>query len=445
MATVTDLTTMQFSGDIRVDALLNEVVPWNYYPDGRKVLYYTFDASSGSEIAQNWSGTVRAFNTPQVLAARQILQYATTVTGITFMEVGSSAQADIHFGATNLQGPSVAGLASWYYDYRYDSSNTITQLNVETLIFLDNVEWASDNSAPTAGTWGYETLLHEVGHMLGLDHSFASPGKPYVLPTAQDNTNNTVMSYTSAGGPKSVFQEYDLLALQWIYGGDGLGGVRGFNSATGPSLPAPGPVAVKGTAGADVLRSTSADEAFDGLAGVDTLALQGARSGYTITRTSTGWKLVDKTAGRDGTDTVKNVERLKFSTDSLALDLDGAAGTAARLVGALAGGSAIAQKSLVGVALQVVDAGLSRTALADLALDAVLGPQHTHAQTASLLYANLFGTAPDTATLDVLVAGLDAGQYTEADLALFVMDSDGNATNIGLVGLQQNGLDFTPA
>jgi hypothetical protein len=34
----------------------------------------------------------------------------------------------------------------------------------------------------------------------------------------------------------STFQLYDLLALKWIYGGDGLGRVRGFNSTLGPSL-----------------------------------------------------------------------------------------------------------------------------------------------------------------------------------------------------------------
>ena len=444
MAKLSDLTTTQFSGDIRADALLDEVVPWNYYPDGRKVLYYTFDASTGSEIDRQTDVTVRSFNASQVLATRQIMQYAATVTGITFMEVASSTQADIHFGASNLQGAAVAGLAAWYYDFNYDGSNTITQLNVETLVYLDNVEWAFENDAPTAGTWGYEVLLHEVGHMLGLDHPFASPGsaKPYALPTAQDNTNNTVMSYTSAGGPKTVFQEYDLLALQWIYGGDGLGGLRGFNSTNGPSLPAPGPVAVTGTSRADVLNGSAADEAFDGLAGLDTLVLEGARSGYTLTRTSTGWKLVDKTAGRDGTDTLKNVERLKFSTDSLALDLDGAAGTAARLLGALVGGAAVKQKDLMGVALSLLDGGMSPTALADLGLAAMLGASHTHAQTASLLYGNLFGVAPDAATLNALVGLLDSGQYTEASLARFAADSDLTAANIGLVGLQQSGLAY---
>ncbi|MBK9237240.1 MAG: Ig-like domain-containing protein [Rhodoferax sp.] len=38
------------------------------------------------------------------------------------------------------------------------------------------------------------------------------------------------------GSFASTFQEYDLLALRWIYGGDGIRGDWGFNSTNGPSL-----------------------------------------------------------------------------------------------------------------------------------------------------------------------------------------------------------------
>ncbi|MBK7416372.1 MAG: hypothetical protein IPJ38_16005 [Dechloromonas sp.] len=44
------------------------------------------------------------------------------------------------------------------------------------------------------------------------------------------------MSYTWTGNNKTTYQSYDLLALQWIYGGDGLAANYGINSVHGPTL-----------------------------------------------------------------------------------------------------------------------------------------------------------------------------------------------------------------
>jgi Ca2+-binding RTX toxin-like protein len=83
------------------------------------------------------------------------------------------------------------------------------------------VEFRDDNNVPTAGTQGYEALLREVGKMLGLNDPFES-AKP--LPESQNSSDNTVMSIVNEGEYKTTFQPFDLAALTWIYGGDGLGG-----------------------------------------------------------------------------------------------------------------------------------------------------------------------------------------------------------------------------
>ncbi|MBX9937595.1 MAG: Ig-like domain-containing protein [Burkholderiaceae bacterium] len=234
MTTVTELETIKYANDIRVDSLQDDISPWNYLIPYRNVLYYTFDASNGSYIQVESSTSITAFNATQKNAAREIMVYVQGLIGVNFVEVASASQADIHFGATNiLSGVNVAGQSSTGYGYSYNGSNVLTAVSAESIIWLDNYEFFAENNAPVAGSDGYQVLLHEIGHALGLGHPFDMPN---TLPAVQDNTDNTVMSYTWNDPAKYAFQSYDLMALTWIYGDDGLAGSWGYNSQFGNSL-----------------------------------------------------------------------------------------------------------------------------------------------------------------------------------------------------------------
>ena len=452
---------MRFSGNPNADALLDSPAPWNFLTNGRKVLYYTFDATPSSVAAHDSNTEVMAFNTVQMQAARQIMAHAGEVTGITFVEVKTSAQADLHFVNADLKGPTTAGMTSKFYNYSYTGSGqTLVSLNAEAVVYLDNVEHAEPNNRPTAGSLGYEVLLHEVGHALGLTHPFDS-SRP--LPSAQDNTENTVMSYTHAGTYKTMFQPYDLLALDWIYGRDGLGGNYGFNSAKGPTLnlpnspgnPAPtnppeppvttpnDPVIQVGTARADRFTSTKTNETFDGAQGLDTLVVKGSRGEYAVQRTSEdGWTVGDGVPSRDGIDTLLQMERVKFADSSVALDLEGAAGTAARILGTLVGPSALKNASLVGTVLKAIDAGMSPLQLAQIGLAAVAGEQAAPEQVVELLYRNLFESMPSASTVQSLASLIKSGVYTPASFTLTVANLDLTASHINLVGLSYTGLEY---
>lgn len=248
MPTVSDVTTVKYSGDLRADSLLDEMPDWNYLLPTRTTLFYTFDVTAMQTVTAT---AMTAFNATQRSAATAILNYVTSLTGIAFTLTDNSSAADFHFGSNNLAGATTSGLTRTTESYSFTSGNLLTSYTAEAFIYLDNAEFAAANNAPLAGSQGYEVLLHEVGHALGLGHPFDAQFK---LSAAEDNTNNTVMSYTAAGGIKTTFQSYDVLALQWIYGADGLQGTSGFNSANGPSL----------TGGVDALTVTSfspADEA----------------------------------------------------------------------------------------------------------------------------------------------------------------------------------------
>jgi Ca2+-binding RTX toxin-like protein len=256
--TTTDLASVNYSGDSTIDALLDNSVNWNYLNSARTVLYYSFDIKNFDDSELDTA--IEAFSSDQQKAARAILNYAASVTGIKFEEVATTQDADLHFANADLDGKRTAGLCNNSYSYHFNSKNAITEYSADAYIYLDNVEWVKINATPTKGAQGYETLLHEVGHALGLKHSFESPK---ALPAAQDNTDNTVMSYTHKGEYKTEFQSYDLAALKWIYGGDGLGGISN-SSVTIAKLS-------QGTAGNDNLIGTSNADKLDGLAGNDIL------------------------------------------------------------------------------------------------------------------------------------------------------------------------------
>jgi VCBS repeat-containing protein len=230
MASYSEISTADFSGDVRIDSLLGDsTVSWNYILPTRNTLYFTFDTS----VIGTKAAGVTAFNAAQKGAAQALLSYAATVTGIAFVEVGSAASADFHFGNTNIAAPTTAGQTSTAWSYSQSPNGSVTSYSADAFIFLDNAEFGASNAALVAGNNGYEVLLHEIGHALGLGHPF--DGR-YPLPAGQDSTDNTVMSYTHVGAIKSTFQTNDLLALRWLYGDDGLAGLFGYNSVNGPSM-----------------------------------------------------------------------------------------------------------------------------------------------------------------------------------------------------------------
>ena len=64
----------------------------------------------------------------------------------------------------------------------------------------------------------------------------------------------------------------------------------------------------------DTLTGGAGNDTLDGGAGYDTAVFTGAKSEYTVTKLANGsYTISDKTAGRDGVDTVSNMEALRFS------------------------------------------------------------------------------------------------------------------------------------
>jgi len=231
MTSLADLQTVPYSSDERVNALLDQSAAWNFATNtAGNTIYYTYDYYLN--LSQSVDSQVYRFNPSQIEATEKVLDYVSSITGVQF-EQTTDIGAALFFLQGDIFEPNTTGLTEISYSYEYFSEDEVVAYEPLATVYLDTVEFADQNTNPYPGSRGYETLLHEIGHVMGLKHPFEGL---FQLEDELDTTANTVMSYTSGGAPTESYQQYDLEALDWLYGRDGLGGLYGVNSLYGPLL-----------------------------------------------------------------------------------------------------------------------------------------------------------------------------------------------------------------
>jgi len=219
--------------------------------------------------------------------------------------------------------------------------------------------------------------------------------------------------------------------------------------ATFDTPPTPGsgfPVANKvlnGTSANESFTSGSGNDTIDGGGGTDTVIFTGNRADHTVTKTATGWT-VSSTA--DGTDTVTNVERLKFADSTFALDVSGTAGQAYRIYQAAF--NRAPDSSGLGFWISAMDQGYSLNAVAQGFVDSpefktLYGTSPTNAQIVSKMYDNVLHRTPDQGGYDFWLGVLNRGDATVAQVLAGMGESAENQA--ALVGVIGNGFSFIPS
>lgn len=151
-----------------------------------------------------------------------------SIEGFTSMGVSAGGQgsANIRIAATDLSGIS-GGLGN-----PPSSSSSVYQ----PVWITDGDIWMPDTYQTrdmTPGGAAYATLLHEIGHAMGLKHTHdQGGGNNPILTDEYDSTNWTVMTYhhstTTSNNPQS-FMIGDIAALQHYYGAN-------YNTANGDNV-----------------------------------------------------------------------------------------------------------------------------------------------------------------------------------------------------------------
>ena len=208
----------------------------NQISGAKTTLYYDFLAGSESFLSASDKNAFQAMDNDQQEGVESALSYLSSLVNVTFVKADANNKADIAFG-TNEQTSSAG-----YALYPHANGNN------PSVVMLDKIAngQATNTGAELKDTssYGWYTLIHEVGHAMGLKHpgpynagGGSTPG-PY-LPKPVDNRITSVMSYINAPGSQKLtvtkgvnsgysyssngispttYQVLDIAALQYMYG-----------------------------------------------------------------------------------------------------------------------------------------------------------------------------------------------------------------------------------
>ncbi|GJI92648.1 DUF4214 domain-containing protein [Duganella hordei] len=237
-------TQVNDTGTLSIDALLAGT-KWGGVAGSGITITYSFPFAGGasavfsgpgggsySDLGEPTASQHYGLNAVQQAAATAALQSWANVANITPVKVVDTASTvgDIRFAWTSATQNTSDGGAAWgwasYPNSSYPSGGDV---------WISTTSSGASSSDWSVGSYNYMSLIHELGHALGLKHPFEDGA---VLDAAHANRQYSVMAYDDA--PRSLFVDvtqsgssaswksydvvpstpmlYDIAVMQYLYG-----------------------------------------------------------------------------------------------------------------------------------------------------------------------------------------------------------------------------------
>ena len=197
----------------------------------------------------------------------------------------------------------------------------------------------------------------------------------------------------------------------------------------------------------NLLNGMGGNDTIDGGSGTDTAIYSGAAATHTVAIGNGTVTVADKTTNRDGTDTLTNIERLKFTDTNIALDIskDQTAGSSYMLYKAAFNREP--DTPGLGFWINKMDGGMSFNTVAQNFVNSAefktaYGGSNPSVNTlVTKLYNNVLTRNPDGGGLAFWQEKLSTGGWTTANVLGYFATSNENVANV--TSLIANGIPYT--
>lgn len=305
MTVATDYTAILYSADGEPS------LAWNGITRQGQAVIVTYSFVQGGDLATWEADTPYANNGYTALTeaqrtnVRDAMALYEAAAGIVFVEVASGQ------GMINVMNTDGSGWGGWA-DVAYSTDH-----------YTGAGELVIDSSGNyDEGSYGFQTILHELGHAMGLQHPWEGD---VTLDPAIDDQWHTVMTYNSSWPSTAVLGSLDVAAMAVQYGaagatagwditwadgvlsvvgsagGDDILGAGGANRLCGGE----GQDSLHGRQADDTLKGGEGDDALWGNVGNDRLMGEAGDDALWAFETEAGWASgQDSLYGGDGRDTL---------------------------------------------------------------------------------------------------------------------------------------------